>query len=110
MKTTFYCIWVAWAVLAILSEILLHTGWWVATSWIWLPLAVVLTAVVSLNASVDLGRWLKAKQEKEIPKTCDNCLFGLTAQYDTDKRCLGETLDESIKRPKVCKYHKMQGR
>lgn len=109
MKTASYVLWVLWAVLAVLSKIFLGASWWVATSWVWLPLAITLVLFVGLNLSVDIGKWLKIRQIKATPNTCENCLFGLTAQYDENGKCLGETLDESIKRPSVCKFHKRHG-
>jgi hypothetical protein len=109
MKTASYVIMGLWAVLAILAKILLGASWWVATSWIWLPLAIVAVLMFGLNLSVDIGKYLKIRAIKQNPDTCDNCLFGMTAQYDKEGKCLGETLDESIKRPSVCKFHKRQG-
>ena len=109
MKTASYIIMALWAVLAILAKILLGASWWVATSWVWLPLAIVLVLIVGLNFSVDVGKYLKIRQVKNNPPSCENCLFGMTAQYDEHGKCLGETLDESIKRPSVCKFHKRHG-
>lgn len=105
MKVASYIIMALWAVLAILAKILLGASWWVATSWIWLPLAIVLVLIVGLNFSVDVGKFLKIRQIKNTPNTCENCLFGLTARYDENGKCLGETLDESIKRPHLCKFY-----
>jgi len=105
MKVASYIIMALWAVLAILAKILLGASWWVATSWVWLPLAIVLVLIVGLNFSVDIGKYLKIRAIKQNPDTCDNCLFGMTAQYDKEGKCLGETLDESIKRPHLCKFY-----
>jgi hypothetical protein len=105
MKTASYVIMGLWAVLAILAKILLGASWWVATSWIWLPLAIVAVLMFGLNLSVDIGKYLKIRAIKQNPDTCDNCLFGMTAQYDKEGKCLGETLDESIKRPHLCKFY-----
>lgn len=108
LKIILYAMWGLWAVLAVLAKILLGASWWVATSWLWLPLAVIFVAMLFLNVSVDIGKALKIREENKLPKECDNCLFGIAAQYDKDGKCLGETLDETIKRPKVCRLYKRQ--
>ena len=68
-------------------------------------LAIVAVLMFGLNLSVDIGKYLKIRAIKQNPDTCDNCLFGMTAQYDKEGKCLGETLDESIKRPHLCKFY-----
>lgn len=106
MKKVVYLVYALWAVLAVLSKIFLGTSWFVATSFIWLPLGVVFTIFLFLRFSVDLGNRMKRKLEKKETPTCENCLFGKVSQYDPDKRCLGEAMDENIHRPKVCKFHR----
>ena len=55
MKITTYILYGLWVVLSILAKILLHASWWVALSWLWLPLAVILIVSLGLTASVDIG-------------------------------------------------------
>lgn len=111
MKKLVYSIAVAWVILASCSKFL-GASWWVALSWIWLPLGVALVIAIGLTLSVDLGKWLSERGAE--PDACENCLFGITAQFDKEGKCLGETLSEvngeSIKRPALCKYYKRQGR
>lgn len=106
MKITTYIIYGLWVVLSILAKILLHASWWVALSWLWLPLAVILVVSLGLTASVDIGKWLKIREVKKTPNTCENCLFGKTSKFDDEDKCLGEKLDEAIKRPTLCKYYR----
>lgn len=108
MKAYNYIIYALWVILAIVAKIL-GASWWVALSPIWFPVGVIFVILLGLNLSVDIGKFLKIRQIKNTPNTCENCLFGMTAQYDENGKCLGETLDESIKRPSVCKFHKRQG-
>lgn len=106
MKNIAYIAYGLWAVLSILSKILLGASWWVATSFLWFPAACILVLTVGLNISVDIGKWLKIREAKKTPNTCDNCLFGSTAKFSEDNKCLGEKLDETIKRPNICKYYR----
>lgn len=100
-----YILYGLWAVLAILSKILLGASWWVATSFLWIPAAVIFSVLLGLSASVEIGKWLKIRQVKADPNSCDNCLFGHTAQYDKEGKCLGENVDESVHRPHLCKFY-----
>lgn len=106
MKITTYVIYGLWIVLAILASIFLHASWWVGLSWLWIPASVILVIVLGLNASVDIGKWLKIREIKKTPNTCENCLFGKTSKFDSDDQCLGEKLDETIHRPTLCKYYR----
>lgn len=105
MKITAYLTYGLWVILAVLSKILLGASWWVALSPLWLPLAIVVTLLLGLQVSVDIGRTLKMRQRKADPDTCENCLFNKTAQFDKKEQCLGEHLDENIKRPHKCKFY-----
>lgn len=106
MKIIVYVLYTLWAILAIVAKIFLGASWWVATSWIWLPVAVLIILSLALTASVDLGTAFKKRAEEKTPKTCENCLFGQTAKYGDDNKCLGESLEETIKRPTLCKFYK----
>ena len=110
MRIATYIIYGLWAILAILAKILLGASWWVGLSWLWLPLAVLFVIVAGINLSVDIGKWLKIRSIKKDPNTCDNCLFGMTAKYDDEGKCLGEKLEETIKRPTLCKYYRRQSK
>lgn len=80
-------------------------SWYITLSPIWLPLAVALVLSIALLVVPDaLVRWVKA-QEAKNPPSCANCLFGKTAKYAEEGKCLGEALDENIARGEVCKYY-----
>ena len=94
-----------WIVIAVLAKILGLAGWGFALSWLWLPLGIALSVAFVIVVSVGIGDRLKKKIE--VPKDCEHCLFNDTAKYDKNNRCLGEALDESIKRgEKPCSYFK----
>ena len=105
MKISAYIAYGVWVILCIVAKIL-GASWWVATSCVWLPVAVILTVTLGLTASVDIGKWLKIRQIKKTPNSCENCLFGKTAKFDAEDKCLGEKLEETIHRPTVCKYYR----
>lgn len=102
MKKVIYSIYSAWVILAVLSKILLGASWWIALSWLWLPLGVIVTLAFAVALSVKIGNVLKAKEDAKIPDTCENCLFGRTAEFTEDKKCLNETLGGT--RGKVCSH------
>lgn len=106
MRKTSYIIFGLWVIVAVLSKILLDTSWWIALSWLWLPLAVAFVVVFGLSLSVDIGKLLRRRQAEAEPDRCANCLFGQTAEYDKHGKCLGENLDETIHRPTLCKFYK----
>lgn len=110
MRIASYIIWGVWAVLAILAKIFLGVSWWVATSFLWFPLGVVVVLLVGLNLSVDIGKALKIRAAKADPDTCENCIFGRTAKFDPQGKCMGESLDETIKRPHKCKFYQRTNR
>ena len=105
MKSYNYIIYALWVVLAIVAKIL-GASWWVALSPIWFPVGVIFVILLGLKLSVDIGKHLKRKQAKADPDSCENCLFGKTASYNPDGNCMGESLDEGIRRPHLCKFYK----
>ena len=104
MKIATYIAYGVWIVSCIVASIL-GASWWVGLSWLWLPASIVFVIALALNASVDIGKWLKIREVKKTPNTCENCLFGKTASYSEEGKCMGETLDEGIKRPHLCKFY-----
>lgn len=108
MKYITYSLYGLWAVVAILLKILAGASWWLATSFIWFPLLVVIVLLVGLQLSLDIGRIMQIRkaEKEEKEKSCENCLFNWGAKYANDDKCLGEKMDENHHRPKVCPYHK----
>lgn len=108
MKKTSYILYALWVIVAVLSKILLGASLWFALSWLWLPAAIALVIGFGLTLSIDIGKWLRVRERKKDPDTCENCLFGLTAEYDPEKKCLGEKLNAENHRPTLCKFYKRQ--
>lgn len=106
MKILCYSLYGLWAVSAIVLKILGLCSWIVALSWLWFPLAIILCFLTFINASVWIGGKLKEREEAKIPDSCSVCLFGQTASYSPDNKCLGEVLDESCKMGTLCKCYK----
>lgn len=104
MKKYTIFLYAIWVVLAIGAKIL-GAGWWVATSPLWFPAGVIITILLGLQVSVEIGRLLKRRAAKTDPDSCANCLFGKTAQFSESGQCMGENLDEGIKRPHLCKFY-----
>lgn len=81
-------------------------SWYVALAPIWFPLAVAFSlALLLMLVSNLLVRWAK-REESKNPPSCANCIFGKTAKYADEGKCLGEAMDESIARGVMCKYYK----
>lgn len=106
MKKICYALYGLWIVSAIVLKILGLVSWWVATSWLWMPLAMVLTFLVGVNLAVGIGNRLKRKEEEKIPDSCEVCLFGKTKEYAENGHCLGETLDPEHPYGTLCKCYK----
>lgn len=107
MKRLLIITYALWVIGAIVLKIYDLVGWWVATSWLWLPLAIVLTFVLGVFLVVALGDWLKRREEAKIPASCENCLFGITSEYADEGRCLGEVLGEgNVKQGTLCQHYK----
>lgn len=106
MKKICYALYGLWIVSAIVLKILGLVSWWVATSWLWFPLAMVLTFLVGVNLAVGIGNRLKRKEEEKIPDSCEVCLFGKTKEYAENGHCLGETLDPDHPYGTLCKCYK----
>ena len=105
MKAYNYIVYALWVILAIVAKIL-GASWWVALSPIWFPVGVIFVILLGLKISVDVGKILKRKKAKADPDSCENCLFGKTASYSEEGKCMGESLDEGIKRPRLCKFYR----
>lgn len=106
MKKICYALYGLWIVSAIVLKILGLVSWWVATSWLWMPLAMVLTFLVGVNLAVGIGNRLKRKEEDAIPDSCDVCLFGQTKEYADNNKCLGCTMDENHEFGTLCPAYK----
>lgn len=98
--------YVVWMVSAIVLKIFGLVSWWVATSWLWFPLAMILCFIVFINLSVIIGQKIRIKEESKIPDSCETCLFGQTAKYAENGKCLGCTMDEEHEFGKLCKAYK----
>ena len=109
MKAYNYILYALWVILAIVAKIL-GASWWVALSPIWFPVGVTVCIILGLTLSVDIGKFLKRKKAKADPETCENCLFGKTAEFTKKDKCMGESLDEGIKRPHLCKFYQRHRR
>jgi len=105
MKKICYALYGLWIVSAIVLKIL-GLSWWVATSWLWMPLAMVLTFLVGVNLAVGIGNRLKRKEEDAIPDSCQTCLFGHTKEYAENGKCLGCTMDENHEFGTLCAAYK----
>lgn len=106
MKQICYILYVLWMLSAVVLKILGLVSWWVATSWLWMPLAMVLTFLVGVNLAVGIGNRLKRKEEAKIPDSCEVCLFGKTKEYAEGGKCLGETLNEECHYGTLCSCYK----
>lgn len=106
MKIICYTMYALWAVAAIVLKILGLVSWWVATSFVWLPLGIVLSVLTFINFSVFVGRKLKESEDAKIPDSCQTCLFGVTKEYAENGKCLGETLNEGHEYGKLCSCYK----
>lgn len=106
MKKICYALYGLWIVSAIVLKILGLVSWWVATSWLLFPVAMVLTFLVGVNLAVGIGNRLKRKEEDAIPDSCQTCLFGHTKEYAENGKCLGETLDPEHPYGTLCKFYK----
>ena len=110
-KTLIYIAYALWVIGGVTLKILGLIGWGAALSWLWLPFGSLLCALVFINGAVDIGKNLKKKEQSKIPDDCEHCLFGVTSKYDKDGKCLGETLDETVKKgEKICPYFKKSTR
>ena len=106
MKQICYILYGLWVVLAVVLKILGLVSWGVATSWAWMPFAMLLTFLVGVNLVVAIGQRLKRKEESKIPDSCDVCLFAQTAKYAENGKCLGCTMDENHQFGTLCPAYK----
>ena len=105
MKKYIYIPFALWVVAAIALGIVFK-NYYLLTSWLWLPAAVLLTLAVTFEVFVDIGSLLRKKQERNIKDGCDICLFNESAKYSEDNKCLGCAMDENHKFGEMCKYYK----
>lgn len=106
MKKICYALYALWMVSAIVLKIFGLVSWWVATSWLWIPLAMILVFIVGINFAVILGKRMQEKEESKIPDSCATCLYGQAAKYADGGKCLGEALDEKCKQGTLCSNYK----
>ena len=105
MKKYIYIPFAIWAVAATTLGIVFK-NYYLMTSWIWLPAAVLLTLAVSFEVFIDVGSLLRKKKERNIKDGCDICLFKESAKFSEDNKCLGSVMDENHKFGEMCKYYK----
>lgn len=106
MKLIGYALYGMWIVSSIVLKILGLVSWFVAFSWLWFPLALVLTIFVGINVAAFIGTKLKMREDSKIPDSCEACLFGQTAKYAENGKCLGCTMDENHKYGELCSAYK----
>lgn len=115
MRNISYIIWGAWLLAGIVLKILGLCSWWFATSAVWLPAAVGVSAMVVIFATADFAAIAKKTQEARVPEECANCLFGRTADLINATRkegeeralCIGEKLANAT-RGVVCEYYQRE--
>lgn len=106
MRKTFFITYALWVAASITLKILGFVGWWVALSWLWFPLAIIVTFGTFIFGAAKVGDRLKEKQEAKMPKNCENCLFSETRKFDADGKCLGEKLVEGHTFGSVCEHYR----
>lgn len=106
MKIWSYVLYGLWVITAIVLKIIGLVSWWVATSWIWFPFAMILCFFAGINISVIIGKRIKEKENAKIPDSCEVCLFGQSMKYAENGKCLGVTLDENHEFGKLCPQYK----
>ena len=106
MKKLTYILFAVWVVVALALKIFAGASWWLATSWLWIPLGVALSIALVVFGSVDIGGFIKKREDGKIPDTCENCLFNHTKQYDENGVCLGDAMKAEHKEGEVCQYYR----
>lgn len=106
MKRIVYCIWAVWAIACASLKIMGVISWWWALSPLWMPLAVVFSILLCVFVFSLIVTWREKRKEEKTPDSCATCLFGKTAKYSEDGKCLGEACDgDNIARGMLCKYY-----
>ena len=106
MKKLVYILFAIWVAAALALKLFVGASWWLATSWLWIPLGVALTIALAVFGSVDIGGFLKRREDAKIPSTCENCLFNYTKKYDSNGKCLGDAMKAEHKEGEVCQYYR----
>ena len=106
----FYWVYGGIATVLIVLKIFGLVGWWVATSFIWFPIGVVLSISFLMALTADMGKWLKKRKESKIIPSCENCLFNHTKEVLKDEECLGEQNHAEKKDGKCPYWTKYEGR
>lgn len=75
MNKVVYLFYAIWVIACIVLKILGLVDWWVATSCLWMPAGVMVVVATAIFAIADIGTALKAREERKIPNTCENCVF-----------------------------------
>lgn len=115
MRKFGYIGWGLWLLAGIVLKILGLCSWWFATSAIWFPAALAVSAMGIVFITADIVAAFKKRQEARIPDECANCLFGRTADLINQTRgddaervqCIGEKIGNA-KRGVVCEYYQRE--
>lgn len=103
LKKLIYVLYALWVALAIVLKIVFGASWWVALSWLWLPLSILLSLSLIVYSFIGIGNRLRIKEANKIPDACDICLHKKTASL-TGNDCLGVQMGE--KPNSLCGYYK----
>lgn len=90
MNKIVYALYGVWALTCILLKSFGIGSWWLATSFIWLPIAIILVVIMAVMITTDIAK--KQKDKNTPPPSCENCLFRKTMELSGDEQCLGEKL------------------
>ena len=115
MRKFGYICWGIWFLAGIVLKILGLCSWWFATSAIWFPLALAVSAMSIIFITADIVAYIKKRREARIPDECANCLFGKTTDLINKTRkegeekalCIGEKILHA-KRGEVCAYYQRE--
>lgn len=115
MRKLCYAGWGAWLFAGIVLKILGLVSWWVATSAVWFPLALSVSAMAVVFITADVSAHIKKTKEARTPQECANCLFGRTADLINATRgegeekvqCIGEKIGHAT-RGKICEYYQRE--
>lgn len=108
MKKLIYSLYILWAILSI-AYFFWKGNVAIATAFIWIPIALVVSASFLITLIGDIGERIKRRRRENAPRDCTTCLFGQTADLvnKTKKEgeevpCVGESM--GYKRGVTCPH------
>lgn len=105
MRKISFIVYGLWIAAGLVLKIYGLVSWFVALSWLWFPLAMLVVVITFLNLSAVIGRKIKEKEDAKIPDSCEVCLFGQSAGYAENGKCLGCTLNPEWEFGHVCEFY-----